>query len=119
MKKKEKTIRVYRRGTRERKKRSDLHSQEQILIGPEREREREREDGKTERLRRFHGSMYKSCCSADKKKKEEKKEEPTTTPEDTTLEIKKYEYIPYSSVSNYVYPPQLFSDENPNACSIM
>ena len=42
MKKKEKTIRVYRRGTRERKKRSDLHSQEQILIGPERERERER-----------------------------------------------------------------------------
>lgn len=54
------------------------------------------------------------------KKEEEKKEEKKEEGETTTLEVKKYEYTPYRSVPEYyVYPPQLFSDENPNACSIM
>ncbi|MCO5591903.1 hypothetical protein L7F22_045896 [Adiantum nelumboides] len=35
------------------------------------------------------------------------------------LEAKKFVYIPYQSVPEYVYPPQIFSDENPNACSLM
>lgn len=53
----------------------------------------------------------------EEKKKEEKKEEGA---EETKTEVKKYEYTPYRSVPEYyVYPPQLFSDENPNACSIM
>jgi DNA polymerase III gamma/tau subunit len=40
---------------------------------------------------------------------------------DSVLDMRKYEYIPYShgAISGYVYPPQLFSDENPNACSLM
>ncbi|KAH7442890.1 hypothetical protein KP509_02G006100 [Ceratopteris richardii] len=51
--------------------------------------------------------------------KEEKKE--AAPAEESKVEIKKYEYIPsYRSVPEYyVYPPQIFSDENPNACSVM
>lgn len=53
----------------------------------------------------------------EEKKEEEKKEEAS---EETKTDIKKYEYMPYRSVPEYyVYPPQLFSDENPNACSVM
>ena len=37
----------------------------------------------------------------------------------TKADVKKYVYPSYASVSEYAYPPQLFSDENPNACSIM
>ncbi|KAI5081795.1 hypothetical protein GOP47_0001538 [Adiantum capillus-veneris] len=32
---------------------------------------------------------------------------------------RKFAYAPYQSVPEYVYPPQIFSDENPNACSVM
>eukprot|EP00250_Pteridium_aquilinum_P013237 c21221_g1_i1 orf=220-1224(-) len=35
------------------------------------------------------------------------------------LEVKKYAYTAYQSVPEYVYAPQIFSDENPNACSLM
>ncbi|XP_042495463.1 heavy metal-associated isoprenylated plant protein 3-like [Macadamia integrifolia] len=36
-----------------------------------------------------------------------------------TAEVNKYDYYAPGYVVEYVYPPQLFSDENPNACSIM
>lgn len=35
------------------------------------------------------------------------------------VDVKKYAYMPYQSRPEYVYPPQLFSDENPNACTLM
>ncbi|KAI5062002.1 hypothetical protein GOP47_0022541 [Adiantum capillus-veneris] len=67
---------------------------------------------------------------AEEKKEEEKKDAPPAekpeekkevSSEETKTEVKKYEYNPYRShvPEYYVYPPQLFSDENPNACSIM
>lgn len=49
-------------------------------------------------------------------KKEEKQEEGST---EVKVEVKKYVYPPYRSVHEYMYAPQIFSDENPNACSIM
>ncbi|KAH7287641.1 hypothetical protein KP509_32G067500 [Ceratopteris richardii] len=33
--------------------------------------------------------------------------------------IKQFVYMPHPSVSEYAYAPQIFSDENPNACSLM
>lgn len=41
--------------------------------------------------------------------------------EETKLEVKKNEFYYYYPKDNmdYVYPPQIFSDENPNACSVM
>ncbi|XP_043703772.1 heavy metal-associated isoprenylated plant protein 3-like isoform X2 [Telopea speciosissima] len=44
----------------------------------------------------------------------EKKEE-----QPNKAEVNKYEYYAPGYMVEYVYPPQLFSDENPNACSIM
>lgn len=53
------------------------------------------------------------------KKKEEKTEEKEEKIEDSKLEMKKYEYTAYRSIPEYVYAPEMFSDENPNACFIM
>lgn len=59
----------------------------------------------------------------DKKeeKPEEEKKEEEPKEEDKTLEEMKMEYWPprYHTEYAYAYPPQAFSDENPNACSIM
>ncbi|KAL5712492.1 hypothetical protein ACHQM5_014659 [Ranunculus cassubicifolius] len=54
----------------------------------------------------------------EEKKEEEKKEEEKV--ESKTDDIKKLEYwhLPRSYVE-YAYPPQIFSDENPNACTVM
>lgn len=72
----------------------------------------------------------------EEKKEEEKKEEEKPTAEekpeekketqeeekeedDKKNDIKKFEYWPSRYYTEYAYAPQLFSDENPNACSIM
>lgn len=59
----------------------------------------------------------------EKKEEEEKKDEEETKGEDDggKLDIKKSEYWPSKYYMEYVYayPPQIFSDENPNACSVM
>nr|CAD1837986.1 unnamed protein product [Ananas comosus var. bracteatus] len=49
--------------------------------------------------------------------KEEKEEEKKEGEEGD--EAKKYEYWPYRDHVEYAYTPQVFSDENPNACSVM
>lgn len=46
---------------------------------------------------------------------EEKKQEE----EDVKDDISKYEYWPSRDYVEYAYTPQTFSDENPNACSVM
>ncbi|KAK7262074.1 hypothetical protein RJT34_29634 [Clitoria ternatea] len=58
----------------------------------------------------------------DKKeeKEEEKKEvEENKGEEDNKTEIKRSEFWPTKNYIDYAYAPQMFSDENPNACSIM
>lgn len=67
------------------------------------------------------------------KKDEEKKEEPKDSSKDpekneeegkedddrNRIDIKRSEYWPSKYYMEYSYPPQIFSDENPNACSVM
>ena len=62
------------------------------------------------------------------KKEEEKKEEKEGEKkdgeegkgeDDKKTDIKKAEYWPPKYSMEYAYPPQMFSDENPNACSVM
>ncbi|KAI7731483.1 hypothetical protein M8C21_026907 [Ambrosia artemisiifolia] len=58
----------------------------------------------------------------EEKKEEEKKEEeaPEAKKEDNTnIEAKKMEYWPPKYYMDYSYAPQMFSDENPNACMVM
>ncbi|PIN03213.1 Copper chaperone [Handroanthus impetiginosus] len=50
----------------------------------------------------------------DKKQAEETKEE-----DDKKTDIKKLEYWPSKYYMEHAYAPQIFSDENPNACSVM
>ena len=64
----------------------------------------------------------------EEKKEEEKKEgqegekkegEEGKVEDDKKTDIKKIEYWPPKYSLEYAYPPQFFSDENPNACSVM
>ncbi|KAK4398826.1 Heavy metal-associated isoprenylated plant protein 7 [Sesamum angolense] len=50
----------------------------------------------------------------DKKEGEESKEE-----DDKKTDVKKIEYWPPKYYMEHIYAPQMFSDENPNACSVM
>ncbi|KAJ6332408.1 hypothetical protein OIU76_010740 [Salix suchowensis] len=89
------------------------------------------------RVRKIQG-IYKSVKTdlangqTKKRKEEEKKEEKKEEKEeekkdgeeekaedDKKLEIKKNEYWPSKDYSEYAYAPEIFSDENPNACSVM
>ncbi|KAI4343198.1 hypothetical protein MLD38_027729 [Melastoma candidum] len=77
-----------------------------IVKGKEKEEEKKEEEKKEE------------------EKKEEKKEEEEAKEEDDgcgKFDVKKSEYWPSKDYMEYVYayPPQIFSDENPNACSVM
>lgn len=58
----------------------------------------------------------------EEKKKEDKKEEKKEEAAETKTEddqIKKSEFWPSKYYMDYSYAPQIFSDENPNACSVM
>lgn len=56
----------------------------------------------------------------EEKKEEEKKEGEEAKGEDESkIDIKKSEYYAPKYYTEYSYAPQMFSDENPNACSIM
>ncbi|PIA58401.1 hypothetical protein AQUCO_00500372v1 [Aquilegia coerulea] len=61
----------------------------------------------------------------EEKKEEVKKEEAAAEGEkkegddENKTEIKKSEYWPPKYYVEYAYAPQIFSDENPNACSVM
>ncbi|XP_051128529.1 heavy metal-associated isoprenylated plant protein 7-like [Andrographis paniculata] len=55
-----------------------------------------------------------------KKEEEEKKQQKKKDEEeDAKLEVKKMEFWGPKQYMEYAYAPQLFSDENPNACSVM
>lgn len=74
-----------------------------------------------------------SVVKDEEKKEEEKKEEEKPEvkeeekkdgeegkgEEEKKAEIKRIEYWPAMNYTEYAYPPQMFSDENPNACSVM
>ena len=50
--------------------------------------------------------------------KDDKKDEENNN--DIKVEVRRYVYPPHHGIIvEYMYPPQLFSDENPNACNIM
>ncbi|GFP80506.1 copper transport protein atx1 [Phtheirospermum japonicum] len=53
------------------------------------------------------------------KKEEKKQEEENKEEEDKKIDVKKNEYLPPKYYMEYAYAPQMFSDENPNACSLM
>ncbi|XP_023738226.1 heavy metal-associated isoprenylated plant protein 7 [Lactuca sativa] len=59
----------------------------------------------------------------EEKKEEEKKEEETEEVKneeaDTNTETKRSEYWPPKYYMEYSHAPQMFSDENPHACSVM
>ncbi|PNY17793.1 translation initiation factor IF-2-like protein, partial [Trifolium pratense] len=57
----------------------------------------------------------------EEKKEEEKKEsEENKEEDDNKTEIKRSEYWPSKDYVDYAYyAPEIFSDENPNACSVM
>lgn len=73
-------------------------------------------------------SIVKDEEKKEEEKKEEKKEEKEGEKkegeegkgeEDTKSDIKRSEYYPSKFYSEYAYHPEIFSDENPNACSVM
>lgn len=93
-----------------------------VMVKQEPEKKEKTEEGKEEKK--------------EEEKKEEKKEEAKTespaaaaetaeeaTATATAVEVKKNEYYYYPqryAMEMYAYPPpQMFSDENPNACSVM
>ncbi|WOK92288.1 heavy metal-associated isoprenylated plant protein 3-like [Canna indica] len=55
----------------------------------------------------------------EEEKGEEEKKPEANEEEDLKNEINKYEYWPSRNYVEYAYTPQAFSDENPNACSVM
>lgn len=59
----------------------------------------------------------------EEKEEEEKKEEEENKggeeEEENKSDIKRSEYWPTKNYVDYAYAPEIFSDENPNACSVM
>ncbi|ESW26037.1 hypothetical protein PHAVU_003G086400 [Phaseolus vulgaris] len=55
----------------------------------------------------------------EEKKEEKQVEEENKEEEENKTEIKRSEYWPAKNYIDYAYDPQIFSDENPNACSVM
>ena len=57
----------------------------------------------------------------EEQKKEEKKEEAEENKEegDSKTDVKRSEYWPSRYYVDYAYAPQIFSDQNTNACSVM
>lgn len=53
------------------------------------------------------------------KKHEESEQGKGSSDDDKSFDIKRSEYWPSKYYSDYAYTPQIFSDENPNACSVM
>ncbi|QCD79820.1 Cu2+-exporting ATPase [Vigna unguiculata] len=55
----------------------------------------------------------------EEKKVDEENKEQVEEEEDNKTEIKRSEYWPAKNYIDYAYDPEIFSDENPNACSVM
>lgn len=100
--------------TEEKKEEKAEEKKEEKPAEENKEEEKKEEEKKEEEKK--EGAAEEKKDEKSEEKKEDKKEEKK---EDESSEVKKYEYIPYRSMPEYMYPPQLFSDENPNACSVM
>ncbi|KAE9594765.1 hypothetical protein Lal_00013226 [Lupinus albus] len=55
----------------------------------------------------------------DKEEDKQKESEENKGEDDNKTDIKRSEYWPSRHYVDYAYAPQIFSDENPNACSVM
>ena len=66
--------------------------------------------------RRGGGKVKKKCELVEEEKRGE---EENKGGEDNKTEIKRSEYWPSKNYIDYAYDPEIFSDENPNACSVM
>lgn len=77
-------------------------TRKQASIVPEEKKEEEKKEEKKEEEKK-EGSEEEGKAEDDKK----------------TTDIKKIENYPSKYYSDFAYPPEIFSDENPNACSVM
>ncbi|XP_068656018.1 heavy metal-associated isoprenylated plant protein 7-like [Aristolochia californica] len=97
---------------------------------PEKKEEEKPKENKEEKAK--EGEKEKGgeeAAKAEKKGGEETKDGGGGAEEETKTEQKKNEFIYYNHPryyteyqrypTDYAYPPQMFSDENPNACSVM
>lgn len=75
--------------------------------------EEKKDEGKKEEEKKEEEN--KEVKGESEKKEEEKKEED----DDSKIDAKKYEYLPFRYHVEHAYPSQIFSDENPNACTLM
>ncbi|GLJ55269.1 hypothetical protein SUGI_1186030 [Cryptomeria japonica] len=108
------------------KKDEDKKEEEKKDDGNKKEGEEKKEEAKTDEKKDSGEEVKKEgekVEGEEKKVEAGKEEEKKTGGEETvivsTVEEKKNEFSAPKYVIEHVYPPQLFSDENPNACSIM
>ncbi|XXG47076.1 hypothetical protein AAC387_Pa02g1776 [Persea americana] len=68
-----------------------------------------------------HAEIVKQETEKKKEEKEKEGGEEDKDEDDTKVEVRKNEFYYYYTKYNVdcLYPPQIFSDENPNACSVM
>ncbi|KAI9079464.1 hypothetical protein K1719_038546 [Acacia pycnantha] len=87
----------------------------EVKKSEEGKKEKEEEEGKGEEKKEEEKKGEGDAAAA-------KAEEEATTEETRVVEVKKSEYQCYPPsyiLEMYAPPPQIFSDENPNACSVM
>ncbi|CAI8584870.1 unnamed protein product [Vicia faba] len=77
---------------------------------------KEEEEKKEEEKKEEEKKEEKKEGEEEKKESEEENKEEE---DDNKSEIKRSEYWPSKDYIDYAYAPEIFSDENPNACSIM
>lgn len=89
-----------------------------VIVKQEAEEKEKKEEGGKEEKKGEEGEKAKE---GEEKKGESEGKEGTET-EESKVEMKKNEYYYYPqryAMEMYAYPPQIFSDENPNACCVM
>lgn len=107
-------------------KRTGKHA---VIVKQEAEKKPEEEKGKESKAEKKEEGSDKEKKGGEQEENKENKEnegeaktEAPPTEETKVVELKKNEYFHYPpryAMELYAYPPQIFSDENPNACSVM
>ncbi|KAK4268019.1 hypothetical protein QN277_024726 [Acacia crassicarpa] len=132
-KREEKSVVVVSTKEKEKKKDGEQEKEEKredksvVVVSTEEKEKEKKKDGEPEKKQKGEDKSVVVVVSTKEKEKEnmKKKEisdglEETTQiiqiQEDTKVEIVAKHNVPY--IIHYVYAPQIFSDENPNACSI-
>ncbi|KAE9600815.1 hypothetical protein Lal_00011398 [Lupinus albus] len=96
--------------------RKKVHKNAQVISIKEEKKEENKEKGKEEGKKKDDNKDGESTKEKEEKSSETKKEKEERKSSETKKEKEK-ENFPY--IIHYVYAPQIFSDENPNACSIL